>query len=144
MLALLAAMALAAPDGERPPPDDPKRFKADLAVLCNVEAKSGASALKDPGKRAEKIAAFLATAKFGADYEDFFAELSESEPDSKPSHLLTFARMAGLRSCAFAESSHREQVSLHKRACAKKDADACDRLRAVETLWKIAKDTRPR
>ncbi|MBL8920489.1 MAG: hypothetical protein JNJ54_16615 [Myxococcaceae bacterium] len=155
--AVLALLVVAAPDGERPPPEDPARFRADLALLCGVEAKSGAAGLKDPARRAEKIAAFLAKQEFGPDYDDFFAELSNSEPDNKPSFLLTFARLAGLKACAFAERSQRELLADFQMKCARKappESDAndgsaasqpwCDRVAAVKTLWNVAKQTQPR
>lgn len=156
-LTVLTLMLVAAPDGERPPPEDPARLRADLALLCGAEAKSGAAGLKDPAKRAEKIATFLAKQEFGPDYEEFFAELSASEPDNKPSFLLTFARMSGLKSCAFAEHSQRELLADYQAKCARKaplESDAndgsaasqpwCDRVAAVKTLWKVAKQTQPR
>lgn len=157
MLAALTALLLAAPDGERPPPEDPARLRADLALLCGVEAKSGATGLKDPAKRAEKIATFLAKQEFGPDYEEFFVELSSAEPDNKPSFLLTFARMSGLKACAFAERSQRELLADYRAKCARKappESDAndgsaasqpwCERVAAVKVLWSVAKQTQPR
>ena len=107
LLALTLLLA-GASDGERAPPLDPKRLRADLALFCSVEVKSSAARLADPSKRAERIATWLTKQRFGADFDELFAELSQSGPDNKPSLLLTFARLSGLSSCAFAEHSHRE------------------------------------
>lgn len=157
VLLALTLVVLTFDDGERAPPLDPKRLRADLSLLCDVEAKSGAAPLKDPAKRAEKIAAFLAKQKFGPDFDEFFAELAGYDADNKPSFLLTFARMSGLKSCAFAERSHLELLADYKAKCAKKappqssendgtvaSQDWCDRLAAVKTLWNVARQTQPR
>lgn len=154
---VLTLIIVSAPDGERPPPEDPARLRADLALLCGVESKSGAASIKDAAKRAEKIATYLSKQQFGADYELLFSEVIAAEPDNKPSLLLTFARLSGLTSCAFAEHSHRELLTSFKTKCASRappessanDASAasqpwCDRLDAAKTLWNVAKQTQPR
>jgi hypothetical protein len=135
---LLLAVLLAGPADRAPPRNQPK-FKADLTVLCDVAAKSGAAKIKDASDRAEKIAEFLTAQDFGDEYTAFFNDLAGQPPEEKPAVLLTTARLAGLTSCAFAESSRKELLAEWQPACANGDASICEQLKNEKVLWEQAK-----
>jgi hypothetical protein len=87
-------------------------YKRDLAVLCDSEHLSGADKLKDPAMRAEKIAGFLSTQEFGAEYQSFFTALQGSDPCEKAKRLAEEARKSGILPCRMAESSEKESRAL--------------------------------
>lgn len=101
LLAALAALALT-----QAPEDDP--FKRDLKLLCDAERLSGAGAIKDPAKRASKIADYVFTHELSEDFRDFFSHLGGELPCDKPARLREEAKKHGLARCAFADSSERE------------------------------------
>lgn len=131
MLSVMLVRALGADEA----PVEAKRFKSDLKILCSIESRATS---KNPARRAEQIANALAAIEFGEDFTSFFSTLSGEYPDEKPAVLLSTARRAGLSSCAFAESSQCESMTALKAACAKKDADSCERMKTVTERWKAA------
>ena len=141
-LALLGLLA-AAPDGDRAPPKNFTRFKADLTILCDVTARSGAAKIKDPSDRAEKVAEFLTAQDFGDDYSAFYNELSGQPPEEKPAYLLATARRIGLSACAFAETSRKELLAEWQPSCTAGDASICEQLKNEKVLWEAAKKVAP-
>ncbi len=134
---------LASPDGDRAPPKNFTRFKADVTLLCDVAARAGAAKIKDPSDRAEKIAEFLTAQDFADDYTAFYADLSGQPPEEKPAYLLARARQLGLPGCAFAETSRKELLAEWQPSCAAGDASICEQLKNEKSLWEAAKKVAP-
>ena len=143
MLVTITILGLLAADGDRPAPKNLPRFKADITLLCDVTARSGAAKIKDISDRAEKIAEYLAAQEFSDEYLAFFADLSGQPPEEKPAWLLATARLAGLNSCAFAESSRKELLKEWQPECAAGDSAICEQLKNEKQLWEAAKKVAP-
>ncbi len=71
--------------------------KEDYDLVCNAVARSGADKVKDPGERAQRVAAFLQRSIKSQEVRDFMASLAGMLPEQKGPALEKAAARAGYK-----------------------------------------------